>query len=114
MARREHRALVDDVSAIADAERFSHVMVRYEHADAALLQEPNDALDVEHRDRVDAGEGLVEQDEGRLGAEGPRDLEAAPLAARERERRVLAQMRDVEVFQQLGKARLDVLGCESL
>ena len=30
---------------------------------------------------VDAGEGLVEQDEGRLGAERARDLEASPLPA---------------------------------
>src|SRR5688572_2162247 len=81
MARSEHRAFVDDVGAVADAERFPHVMVRNEHADAALLQEPNDALDVEHRDRVDAGERLVEQDEGRPRGERARDLQAAALAA---------------------------------
>src|SRR6266850_1430904 len=53
MAGGEHRSLVDDVGAIADAERLANVMIRYEHADAALLEEPNDALDVEHRDRAD-------------------------------------------------------------
>src|SRR6185503_19717270 len=83
MARSEHGALVDDVGAVADAERFSDVMVRYEDADAAFFQEPNDPLDVEHRDRVDAGERLVEQDEGRAGAERARDLQPAALAPRQ-------------------------------
>ena len=34
--------------------------------------------------RIDAREGLVEQDEDRLGAEGARNLQAPPLAARKR------------------------------
>src|SRR5918992_5596198 len=114
MARCEHGALVDNVRAIADTERLAHVMVCYEHADAALLEEPNDALDVEHRDRVDAGEGLVEQDERGPGAERAGDLEPPPLAARERDRRVLAQMRDVQILQELGEARLDLVGGEPL
>src|SRR5207237_3458704 len=109
MARGEHRTFVDDVGAVADAEGFPNVMVRYEHADAALLEEPNDSLDVEHRDRVDAGERLVEQDEGRARAERACDLEAPPLAAGERQRGVLAQVRDVQVLQQLAEARLDLL-----
>src|ERR1043165_8735133 len=108
MARVEHRAFIDNVRAIADAERFPDVMVCYEHADAALLEEPYDALDVEHRDRVDAGEGLVEQDERRTRAERARDLQPAPLAPRQRDRGVLAQVRDVQVLQQLHQARLDV------
>src|ERR687896_1550339 len=86
MARCEHGALVDNVRAIADAEGLAHVMVCYEHADAALLEEPNDALDVEHRDRIDPGEGLIEQDERRPGAQRPRDLQPAPLSPGQRER----------------------------
>src|SRR3989442_6510179 len=89
-------------------------MIRYDHADAALLEEPNDAMDVEHRDRVDRGEGLVEQDEGRLGAERAGDFYPPPLTSRQRERRVLAQVRDVEVFQELGEARLDLFAREAL
>src|SRR5258706_4093829 len=110
----QYGAFVDDVGAVADAERCPNVMIRYEHADAALLEEPNDALDVEHRDRVDAGERLVEQDEGRLGAERPGYFQAAPLATGERNRRMLAQVGDVQVLEQLGEARLDLLGREAL
>src|SRR5205807_8721575 len=79
MPRGEHRAFVDDVGAVADAEGLAHVMIGDQHADRAFLEEPDDALNVEHGDRVDAGERLVEQDEGRLGGEGARDLEAAAL-----------------------------------
>src|SRR5581483_6331208 len=78
----EHRALVDDVRTVADAERLANVMIRYEHADGALLEEPDDALDVEHRDRVDP--------------------------------RVLAQVRDVQVFQELAETRLDRLRSKTL
>src|SRR4029078_5989065 len=55
-ARRKNPALVDDVRTVADAEGFAHVVVGDEHADAALLQESDDLLDVEDRDRVDARE----------------------------------------------------------
>src|SRR5207244_8301458 len=88
--------------------------VAYEHAYAALLEEPYDALDVEHRDRIDAGEGLVEQDERGPRAQRPRDLQAPPLASRQRDRRVLAQVRDVEVLEQLGEARLDLPRLQAL
>src|ERR687895_1027100 len=100
MARCEHGALVDNVRAIADPECLAHVMVCYEHADAALLEEPNDALDVQNRDRVDARERLVEQNERRAGAERPGDLQPPPLAARQRDRGVLAQVGDVQVLEQ--------------
>src|SRR5207302_10986012 len=114
MPRGEHRAFVDDVGAVADAEGLAHVMIGDQHADRAFLEEPDDALNVEHGDRVDAGERLVEQDEGRLGGEGARDLEAAALAARKRDRSMRAQMRDVEVLEQLDQARLDLAWLESL
>ena len=65
----------------ADPEGFADIMVSNEHADAAFAQVANDALDVEHRDRVDAREGLVEQHELRIGGERPGDLDAAAFEA---------------------------------
>src|SRR5690349_3697847 len=114
VARGEDGSLIDDVGAVADAERLANVMVRYEHADAALLQEPNDALDVEHRDRIDAGERLIQQDERRLRAERAGDFQSAPLATGERERRVLAQVGDVQVFQELRETRFNLLARHAL
>src|SRR4029079_16051918 len=67
----EHHAVVDNVGAVADAEGLSDVVVGNQHAAHALLEEPNDLLDVEHRDRIDAGEWLVEQDEARMRRQRP-------------------------------------------
>jgi hypothetical protein len=54
---------------------------------------PDEAADVGHRDGVDAGEGLVQQQILRIGGEAARDLDPPALAARERQRRRAAQMR---------------------
>jgi hypothetical protein len=56
-------------------------------SDAARAQEADDALDLDHCDRVDAGERLVEQDKARLRGQRARDLDAPALAARQRRRR---------------------------
>ena len=64
------------------------------------LQEADDALDLDHRDRVDAGKRLVQQDEARLRGQRARDLHAPPLAARQRRRRRVAQLLDAQVVQQ--------------
>src|SRR5438034_10892890 len=59
----EDDTVMDDVRAIGDAQRFADVVIRDEHANAAVLEMEDDLLDVSHRDRVDTGEWLVEQDE---------------------------------------------------
>src|SRR4249920_196214 len=76
-ARGKDAPVADDVGAVADAERLAHVVVGDEHADAALLEEADDPLDLDHRDRVDAGERLVEEDEARLRRQRPGDLHPA-------------------------------------
>src|SRR5256885_6335070 len=51
-AESEHQAVVDDVGMVANPQRFPHVMVRDEDADAAFLQKADDFLDVEDRKSV--------------------------------------------------------------
>ena len=58
---RQHVPAVNDVGAIDQTERFSHVVVGDQDADAATLEMPDEVLDVADRDRVDAGEWLVQQ-----------------------------------------------------
>src|SRR5690606_27853481 len=70
-------------------------------ADAARLEVADDALDVEHRDRIDTGERFVEQDEARLAGQGAGDLDAATLATGKADAQVLAQMGDLQFFQQV-------------
>src|SRR6516225_5393003 len=50
-------ALVDDICPRADPERLADIMVSDQHADAALGKLADDALDVEDRERIDAGKG---------------------------------------------------------
>src|SRR5689334_5045740 len=97
----EDGPVVDDVSAVADAQGFAHVMVGDQHADFALFQETDDLLYVEHRDRINPGERLVEENETRMTRERPRDLDATALAAREADRRAVAQMTNVQIVQQI-------------
>src|SRR5713101_8453121 len=108
-AEGEHQSVVDDVGVVANPQRFPDVVVRDEDADAAFLEKADDFLNVEYRYRVDAREGLVEQYEARTRRERPSDLDAAALAARQRQRGGLSQMRDVEIAQQPGKAGFDFL-----
>ena len=80
-----HLPVEHDVRAVDDVERLLHVVIADQHADAAVAEAGDDGLDVVHGDRIDAGERLVQHHELRLRHERPRDLEAAPLAARERD-----------------------------
>ncbi len=58
--------------------------------------------DVADGDRVDAGERLVEQHEGGVGGKRAGDLDAAPLAARERALRARSLSRVMREFLEQG------------
>src|ERR1700704_2217784 len=109
LAEGEHQTFVNNVRMVADSEGFAHVVVRNEDADAAFLEETDNFLYVEHRDRVDTGEGLVEQYEAGARRESARDLDAAALAAGEGEGGGLSQMCDVEVTKEPRQTRLDFI-----
>src|SRR5215467_14026656 len=68
-AEGEHQSFVNYVRVIADAERLANVMVGDQDADSSFLEETDDLLYVEHRDRIDACERLVEEDKARPGRE---------------------------------------------
>src|SRR6185437_13053598 len=97
---------VQDIGAVDDLERLAHVVVGDQHADAAILEMRDEVADVVDGDRIDAGQRLVEEDEMRLRRESAGDLDAAPLAARQRHRRRPAQMGDRELGQERIERRL--------
>src|SRR5688572_13726120 len=103
-AGHEDLAVVEDVGAIGDRERFPDVVVRDEDTDAALLQPPHDLLDVADRDRIDPGEGLVQEQVLGRRHERACDLQPPALAAGERVRRVRRQAGEVQLRQQLARA----------
>jgi hypothetical protein len=59
------------------------------------------ALNIQYRNRVDAGKRLVEQDEQRVCCEGAGNLDAPPLAAGEADAKARAYVPDVEFVEQL-------------
>src|SRR2546423_1336267 len=97
----ENPAFIDDVRAVGHRERLADVVVGDQHPDPARLQVENDLLQVEHRDRVDARERLIEQDELGLDTQAARDLDPAPLAARECVSSVPPDVSQAELVDQL-------------
>src|ERR1700733_12509370 len=80
----EDAAVVDDVGAIGYRERFAHVVVGDQHADAAGPQATDNFLQVENGDGIDAGKRFVEEDEGWIDAQTAGDFHAPPFAAGQR------------------------------
>src|SRR4029453_14984145 len=101
-------AVADDVRVIADAQRFSHVVVGDQYTDAARLQEADDALDLDHGDRVYARERLIQQDEARLRRQRTRNLHPPALTARQGQRGRISQVIDPQVLQQDREALVDL------
>ena len=81
-------------------------MVRNEDADAAFLEKADDFLDFQHGDRVHAGKGFVEQDEARSGCQSAGDFHAPPFPPGQGGRIDVADVTDVQLFQQVFQLRL--------
>ena len=62
-ARHLHLSIEHDVRAVDDVEGLLDVVIADQHADAAMSQVGDDGLNVMNRDRVDAGEWLVQHHE---------------------------------------------------
>src|SRR5665647_3225503 len=52
---------IDDIGTVGQSERFPHIVVGDQHADAAIGEMAHKILNVADRDRIDAGKGFVEQ-----------------------------------------------------
>ncbi len=96
----EDFSVIDDVSAIRDGQRLAHVVIGHQNADPGVLQIENDALQLQHLDRIDAGERLVQQQKTRLDHQRARDLHAPPLAARKRIALVVAHGFEAQLLDQ--------------
>src|SRR5438067_12576101 len=96
----EHPALADDVGAVAYSQRFAHVVIGDQNADAALLQEADDLLDVEYSDRIHPRKRLIEEDESRARGQCACGLDPTPLPAGETDRRGIREMRNRQVLEQ--------------
>src|SRR6185312_6802208 len=96
----QNLAFMDDVGPVDDVERIAHIVIGDQNADTAILQMTNQIADVVHRDGVDAGQRLVEQDVGWMGRKAARDFHAPALTTRQRDRRRVPHMRHAELRHQ--------------
>ncbi len=87
-------------------------MIGDQNADVACAEVADDALDIEHGDRVDTGERLVEKHELWLCGKRARDFHTPPLAARQALTETVADMPDVQLVEQRLQHRLALFRVE--
>src|SRR5688572_7045902 len=97
---------MNNVGAADQVERLAHVVIGDQDADAALSQVAHKRTNVVNGDGVDAGEGFVEQHEGRTRRERAGDLDSAPLAARQPHRGRGPETGDAELIEKRVKLAL--------
>lgn len=93
-------AFADDAGLLADVEGFPDVVVGQQDTDVFGLQVADEVFDVAYRDRVDAGEGFVEQQIARIGGQGAGNFGASPLAPGKAHALACAHMADIEFLEQ--------------
>src|SRR5690606_15425212 len=93
-------AFADDVGGFADVQGLAHVVIGDQHADALGFKVLDDLLDIAYRDRIDPGEGFVQQDEFRRAGQGASDLHPASLATGQAHAQAVADVGDVEFLEQ--------------
>src|SRR2546422_2403407 len=97
----QNLAGVDYISAVDDGQSLTDVVVRDEDSDPGRRQPAHDRLDVEHRERVDSGERLIEQEKVGGNDQAAGDFDAAPLSPRQRVRAMVANPLQAELGEEL-------------
>lgn len=100
LAVREHLAGMNDIGAVDEAQGFSDIVIGDQDPDAPRGEMSDELLDVCHGDWVHTSERLVQQHEVRPASERSGNLQATALAPGKGNGRRLAQMADVELFEQ--------------
>src|SRR5690606_22976865 len=100
-AARHQLPVVQDIGIAADSKCLPNIVISYQYANPALAQVPDDPLDVEHRNRVNAGERLVEQHELGFRRKRARNFDAPALASGEADSEAVSHVADVQLFHKL-------------
>lgn len=100
-ARADDATFADDVAAVDDRENLAGVVVGDKDADILFGEDLDKVFDFLDGDRVDVGEGLVEEKEVGLGDEGAGDLKAAPFAAGEARGDLFGEVREMKLVEKL-------------
>lgn len=97
---RQNLTSMNNVSAVDQTERFTHIMVSDKNANTTASQMTHELLDVRNGNRVNTGEGFVEQHEIRARCQRTRDFQTTTFTTRKGDGRGLAQMRDMKFFKE--------------
>ena len=92
---------MDDEGRVDEFEGFADVVIRNKHPDSPSGELSHQLANITDRNRVNSGEGLVEEHELGVGGEGAGDFHAATLSARERNSRRIPEMGNGELIKQL-------------
>ena len=76
-----HLTVRDDVSPVGQTQGSLLVVVGNQDTDTPFAEAPDYAADLFARQRIDSGEGFIEQQEGGFRRQGTGDFDASPLPA---------------------------------
>ena len=86
---------------VCNGQRFADIVIGNQDTDAGTFQVENDFLDFEHLDGIDAGKGLVQQQEMRIDCQRSGNLHPPPLAARQCVTFVMPDLIQTQLLNQL-------------
>ena len=95
----EQLARMDDVSTVDHSERFTHIVIGDQDADAAACEVSDEVLDIGNRNRIHTSERFIQKHEIRPRGQGAGYFKPTALAARKSNGRRLAEMADMEFFE---------------
>jgi hypothetical protein len=105
----ENSAREQDVRAVAEGERLTHVVIGEQNAHAGAPETNEDRVQRLDGERVDSGERLVEQQEPRFDREASCDFQPALLAAGQLNGARIRHVHEAELREQLSRATTGVL-----
>src|SRR4030095_16110119 len=89
------------IATVGDLERFPNLMVRNQDGNPAGTEFADDPLDALNCYRVDPRKRLIEENDFWIGYETAGNLQPSPLAARKRAGLVPADVRDIELLEEV-------------
>lgn len=83
---------MDDEGTVDEFEGFTDIVIRNKHPDSPSGELSHQGANITDRNRINPGEGLVEEHELGLGGEGAGDFHPATFSARERNSRRMPEV----------------------
>ena len=63
-------SVVNYIRSVRNGQSLTHVVIGYQHSDPAFAKLLQNSLNIDHRNRIDSGERLVQQNESRARSPG--------------------------------------------